>query len=123
MKRLLSLFLLVVFYTLHAQTGEKIAYYYQGKKLAFPTNNARVVVRFTAGETMEKRRGQMSSILHLPDTAIKMLANRQLALVDLSANITPLKIKTTLTQLNRQGLTDFVHPCFKSAYGKDIGYG
>ena len=113
MKNLLSLFLLVIFFTLHAQTGEKIAYYYQGKKLSFTTNNARVVVRFAPGEAPERRRGQLSALLHLPDSSIKLLANQKLATVDLSASLNTGKIKSMLTLLNKQVLTDFVHPCFK----------
>jgi len=125
MKRLLSLLLLVASYSLslQAQTGEKIVYYYQGKKLSFPINNARAVMRLRAGETTEKRRGQLSAMLHVPDTAIRILSNQQLVSVNLSASLKPGNIKASVAQLSSQGLVDFVEPCFKSAYGKDMGYG
>jgi len=123
MKRLLFLVLLFAGYSLQAQTAGKIAYYYQGKKLSFPVNNTRAVMRLSAGETTERRRGQLSAMLHVPDTAIKTLSNQQLVSVNLAASLKPGNIKTSMAQLSSQGLVDFVHPCFKSAYGKDMGYG
>jgi len=51
MKRILSFLLLILFYSVHAQTGEKIAYYYKGKKISFPVNNNRLIIRLAAGQT------------------------------------------------------------------------
>jgi len=115
MKRLLFLVLLFAGYSLQAQTAGKIAYYYQGKKLSFPVNNTRAVMRLSAGETIERRRGQLSAMLHVPDTAIKTLSDQQMVSVNLATSLKPGNIKTSMAQLSSQGLVDFVHPCFKSA--------
>ena len=123
MKRLLSLLLLVIFYSVHAQTGEKIAYYYQGKKQSFSVNNARIVIQLTAGETLNRRLGQLAAVLQVPDTSIQSLASLKLVSAKLPVGLSSSHIKGLITELRKQGFVDFVHPCFTSAYGKDMGYG
>ena len=123
MKRIISFLLLVIFYQAHAQTAEKITYYYQGRKLSFPVNNTRIVIQLKAGETTDRRKLQLSSILHIPDTAIKSMAGAKLVTVKLAAGLTSTGIKALAASLNSRGFADFVHPCFTSSYGKDMAYG
>ncbi|MES1223084.1 MAG: S8 family serine peptidase, partial [Bacteroidota bacterium] len=123
MKRILSFLLLIVFYTAHAQTGGNIAYYYQGKKLSFPVNNARVVIQLKAGQTLSSRRLQLLTLLRVPDTAIKSMPDTRLITARIPATLTVNGLKVLRASLTTQGLADFVHPCFTSSYGKDMGYG
>ncbi len=123
MRRLLCLFLLFCFYSIHAQTGEKISYYYKGARQSFTVNIARVILRLSAGETRARRSMQLSAILQVPDTAIHTTANPKMLSAKISAGFTTTKIKGILAALRKQGFVDFVHPCFTSAYGKDMGYG
>ena len=85
MKRIFSFLLLLIFYAAHAQTGGKMAYYYQGKKLYFPVNNARVVIRLKAGETLAWRRNQLSALLNVGDTAIKAMTGAKMLTAKLPA--------------------------------------
>lgn len=123
MKRIFSFLLLINFYAAHAQTGGKIAYYYQGKKLSFPVNNARVVIQLKTGETLGGRRTRLSSILKVSDTAIKSMADVKLATVRLPPGYTADGIKKLAASLYKEGFVDFVHPSFTSSFGKDMGYG
>lgn len=123
MKRLFSFLLLLIFYVAQAQNGgNKISYYYQGSKLSFPVNNNRLVMQLTAGETLGARRAQLSAILQVPDTAIKVMADNKSLTVLLRAASTS-TAKNLQSVLGKQAFISFVHPCFTSAYGKDMGYG
>ena len=123
MKRIFSFLLLLIFYSAHAQTGGKMAYYYHGKKLSFPVNNARVVIRLKAGESLAGRRNQLSALLNVHDTAIQSMAGAKMITAKLPAGFTAARLKGLSTTLNKQAYIDFVHPCFTSAYGKDMAYG
>ena len=123
MKKLLFLLLLVCVYSLHAQTGEKIAYYYHGQKQSFSVNNARFVVQLAASENFTARRSQLATALQVPDTTLKIMGNQKLLSTNFPSGTNPAKIKERLATLLKQGIVDFVHPCFTSAYGKDMGYG
>lgn len=123
MKRIISFLLLLIVFCAQAQTGDKISYYYHGNRLSFPVNNGRVVIQLKAGETLGSRRFQLSSILKVPDTAIKLMPNTQLVITKLSKALLANGIKELTAALNKQGFIDFVHPCFTSASGKDMAYG
>jgi len=119
MKRICSFLLLIAFYTSNAQPGEKITYYYQGRKIAFPVNNNRIIVQLAAGETTGRRMAQLSTILRITGTDIKSMANVKRISAALPAGNNSVRIN----ELKRQGFVEFVHPCFTSPYGKDMGYG
>ncbi len=119
MKRIGSFLLLLVFFTSHAQTGGKITYYYQGQKISFPENSRRVVIQLSGSETAGTRIAQLSSLLRIADTAIKMTGHTRRVIARLPAT----NSRALISQLNREGYVDFVHPCFTSPYGKDMGYG
>ncbi|MEO5684100.1 MAG: S8 family serine peptidase [Chitinophagaceae bacterium] len=123
MKRICSFLLLFIMYTASAQTTEKIAYYYQGKKIFFPVNYERVVIRLTAGEATDPRRRQIATVFNIPDTAVKAMADSRLLSAKLPAGRAAGNIKTMIASLGKQAFVDFIHPCFKSPYGKDMGYG
>lgn len=119
MKRIFSFLLSIVFYAASAQAPGKITYYYQGKPLSFTISNNRVVIGLATGENTNTRMGQLATLLQLPATAIKSMSNTRLLSVKFSAA----NSKSITAQLRRQGFVNFIHPCFTSAYGKDMGYG
>jgi len=120
MKRMLSFLLLILFYSVHAQTGGKIAYYYKGKLISFPVNNSRLVIRLAAGQTAAQLKARLSSMAKIADTAIRPLGNAKLIVVNIGNSSNPFK---TISLLRTQAHADFVHPCFASSSGKDMGYG
>ena len=123
MKRLLSFLLLLVFYNASAQTVETASYYYKGKKITFPENYERIVLRGKPGETPALRRGQVAAALQLPDTVVKPMADGRLMELRWPVGFNASRMKNSATELRKLGLVDFAHPCFKSASGKDMGYG
>ncbi len=123
MKRIFSFLLLLNFYAAHAQTGGKMAYYYQGKKLSFPVNNNRIVIRLKPGETFAGHRSQLSALLNVGDTAIKSMAGAKMLTAKLPAGFSAARLKEFTINLKKQAYIDFVHPCFTSSYGKDMAYG
>jgi subtilisin family serine protease len=122
MKKLLYLLLLMAGVVVHAQKTATIAYYYQGNKISFPVNNNRLVIQLRAGENLQVRRSQVATLLQVPDTAVKTMATRQLISARLPDGITAEQARNVQAALAKQPYLDFVHPCFTSAYGKDMGY-
>lgn len=123
MKQLLAVILLIISYSLQAQTGGKVTYYYKGNKISFPVNSHRLVMQLSAGESLSARRNELSSLLQVPDTSIKAMANEKLVTAKLPPGLSAAGIKSILSALGKQSYINFVHPCFTSAYGKDMGYG
>ncbi len=123
MKSWFSFLLLLVFFDAGAQAVEQVAYYYQGKKIAFPVNAERMIIRVQVGETPALRRRQVADALQLPDAAVKSMADGQMLDIQLPAGFTAARFRNNITTLSKQLQVDFVHPCFKSGSGKDMGYG
>jgi len=123
MKRLLCLFLLFSCCVLHAQTSEKITYYYQGKKLSFPVGGNRMLIQLSAGESLSRHSTELANILHTPESGLAAMSNTKQVSAKLSVSADAVKMKSLVTALGKLGYIDFVHPCFTSAYGKEMGYG
>lgn len=123
MKRWLSSLLLLVFFDAGGQAVEQVAYYYQGKKISFPVNNERMIVRIQQGESAALRRSQVAAVLQLPDEMVQWMADGQTLEVKSPAGFAAARLKSNMAALGRQLPVDFVHPCFKSVSGKDMGYG
>ena len=122
MKQLLAVILLIFCYSLQAQKGATAAYYYKGRKTSFPVNNHRLVMQLSAGETLATRRSELSLLLQVPDTSIKATATEKTVMAQLPAGMSAESIKGVLAALGKRAFINFVHPCFTSAYGKDMGY-
>ncbi len=123
MKNLLWLLLLLIYCSTYAQTGDRVAYYYRGKKVSFPVNNGRLVMQFRGGENPDTRRMQLAALLKVPGSAITPLAGARQASAKLPAGLGSAKMKMLLSSLRSQGYLQFVHPCITSTYGKDVSYG
>ncbi len=123
MKRIFSFLLLISCYAAQAQIAEKIGYYYQGKKLSFPVNSSRVIIQLKTVQSSNTRRLQLAALLKVADTAVKPMADARMVTVTLSTRTSIASLKTLEASLSSQGYADFVHPCFTSGSGKDMGYG
>ncbi|HTL07801.1 MAG TPA: S8 family serine peptidase, partial [Chitinophagaceae bacterium] len=82
-------------------------------------NQERVVVQLAPGDVRSRSITTLSTRLGMPDSSIRPMAHPQ----RLSIRLANVDQQTQLSALRKQGLVDFVHPCFKSADGKDMGYG
>ena len=123
MKRCFSFLLLLVFLDAGAQAVQEVAYYYQGKKMAFRVNEQRMVIRVQADAAPALRRSQVAAALQLPDSMIKAMADPQMLEIKLPAGFTAARLGSKIAGVGRQLQVDFVHSCFKSISGKDMGYG
>ena len=123
MKRIFSFLLIIISCAANGQNGDKVAYYYQGKKISFSVNYERLIIQSASGEMPQGRRRQITSLLALSDTAIKQMADKRLVSVKMPKGISTALVKEKIASLRKQGFTGFVHPVLKSATGKDVGYG
>ncbi len=123
MKRIFSFLLLIVCYVSHAQTTEKIEYYYQGKKISFPANYDRLVISLTAGESLQSRLHQVAVVLEVADTSLQQMADKRMLSSKMPKGLSAARVKDKIAILGRMPFIRFVHSIFKSPSGKDMGYG
>ncbi len=122
-KKLFCLFFLFGFYTLHAQNGDRVAYYFKGKKLSFSINRSRIVFHIKAGESLEKHRGQLAALLSIQGADISGTTGLKLVSAKLPSAFNGTKLKGLAVLLSKEKYIEYARPCFVSDYGKDMGYG
>ncbi len=123
MKRIFSFLLLIICYFSNAQTTEKTGYYYQGKKTSFSANYERLVISLIAGESLPSRIHQIALVLEVADTTLKQMADKRMLSSKIPKGFSTTRVKDRIASLGRLPFIRFVHPVFKSASGKDMGYG
>jgi subtilisin family serine protease len=122
MKKLLSFLLLVIALQATAQNNDRIGYYYQGKKLSFPLNYTRFSFQLAPGESINGRRADLNRQLQMGDSALQMQDKANRVTVSLTKGIGTERAKSIITTLRQQSYIRYVHPCFTSAYGKDMSW-
>ncbi|HTE12876.1 MAG TPA: hypothetical protein VK645_17975, partial [Chitinophagaceae bacterium] len=123
MKRIFSFLLIIICYAANAQNGEKVAYYYQGKKISFPVNYERLVIQLAPGEKPDGRRRQIAAVLEIADTSLKQMAGKRMLSSKMPKGISIARVKDRMINLSKLAFIGFVRPVFKSPSGKDMGYG
>ncbi|MDE3247334.1 MAG: S8 family serine peptidase [Bacteroidota bacterium] len=122
MKRLLSFLLLITVLQTAAQNSDRIGYYYQGKKLSFLLNYTRFSFQLAPGESINTRRVELSRQLQVGDSALQIQDKAGRVTVTLTKGVGIERAKTILASLRQQSYIRYVHPCFTSAYGKDMSW-
>ena len=121
MKRILSFLLLISVLCATAQPGDVKSYYYHGRKATYPVSNSRIVIGLASGETVPGRVRNLSDLLGLPDSALAVLPGNRMVTAHFPPGSTAMRQASA--SLKQAGFVSFIHPCFTSAYGKDMAYG
>lgn len=122
MKRLLSFLLLIIVLQAAAQNNDRIGYYYQGRKLSFPFNYTRISFQLAPGESVNGRRSDLRRQLQVGDSALQLQDKAGRVTVNLTKGIGTERAKAIVAALRQQSYIRYVHPCFTSAYGKDMSW-